>query len=135
MPDLAVLEQLMKSGKTDYVIQTIRTNLGEYNKKGLPGAMLLLGKALLQKYDQDEKKDRKLLIRAGLNLVWVYAEFASSPEAPESLYIATVVHRKLHEPAAVRMALKVLVDSYGGADKNPWSAKAAKELTEMSPGK
>ena len=133
--NLAVLEQLMKSGKTDNVIQNIRANLKEYNNIQLPGAMLLLGKGLLQKYEQDGKRDRKLLIRAGLNLVWVYAEFASTPEAPEALYLAAVVNRQLHEPPAVRKALEVLVESYGGSDENPWAAKAAKELAEMSPGK
>ncbi len=134
-PDLAVLGRLLKSGKVDGVIRKIRSNLKEYGKPQLPGAMLLLGKAQLQKYEQGGKKDRKLLIQAGLNLVWVYAEFGSEPEAPEALYLAAQVNRQLNEPVAVRKALEVLVDSYDGGSENPWVTKAEKELAEMSAGK
>ena len=125
----------MKSGKAEGVIRKIRSNLKEYDKRQLPGAMLLLGKAQLQKYEQGGKKDRKLLIQAGLNLVWVYAEFGSEGEAPEALYLAARVNRQLNEPVAVRRALEVLVDSYGGANENPWATRAEKELAEMSAGK
>ncbi len=68
----------------------------------------------------------------GLNLVWVYAEFGSEGEAPEALYLAARVNRQLNEPVAVRRALEVLVDSYGGANENPWATRAEKELAEMS---
>jgi tetratricopeptide (TPR) repeat protein len=132
--DLDVLGRLLKAGKIDDVIAQIEPRLKDTPVDQLPGSLLLLGKAQWAKYNQGGEKDRKLLLKAGLNFMWVYSHFNDEDEAPEALYLAAQVNRELGEPEAVGRALTELVNEYGGEEEeeNPWVAKARRELDELS---
>ncbi|MBN1554130.1 MAG: hypothetical protein JXA11_05255 [Phycisphaerae bacterium] len=126
--DLEVLEQLVKAGKYDDVIEKLAPRLESLPRNELAGPLFLLAKAQWLKYQADEPKDPKLLLRAGLNLMWVYSAFGNSDDAPEALYLAAEVHTALKDAAAARRALEELVEQFGGAEDNPWVEQAQRQL-------
>jgi tetratricopeptide (TPR) repeat protein len=124
MSDLDVLARLVEAGKYDDVIEKLAPRMQTLPRNDLSGPLFLLAKAQWLKYQADEPKDQKLLLRAGLNLMWVYSAYGNSDEAPEALFLAAQLHRAMNDPAAARRALEELVEQFGGAEDNPWVSKA-----------
>lgn len=133
--NLDALEGLLKAGKAGKagaVIEKIQAGLGKYDSKQLPSALLLLGKAQLQKFDADGKTDKKLPVAAGLNFMRVYACFGKAPQAPEALYLAGIANEIIGDDNAAERAMKKLVVEYSQTDpENEFVVKAKKKLTEL----
>jgi len=127
--DLDVLARLLGSGKYDDVIEKLTPRIETLPRNDLAAPLFLLAKAQWLKYQADEPKDQKLLLRAGLNLMWVYSAYGNSDEAPEALFLTSEVLEAMNDPAAARLAREELVEQFGGAGKNPWVGKA-QELLE-----
>lgn len=127
--DLDVLARLLGSGKYDDVIEKLAPRIETLPRNDLAAPLFLLAKAQWMKYQADEPKDPKLLLRAGLNLMWVYSAYGNSDEAPEALFLTAQVLEAMNDPAAARLAREELVEQFGGAGKNPWVGKA-QELLE-----
>jgi TolA-binding protein len=127
--DLDVLKRLVEAGKYDDVIKKLAPRIKSLPRNDLAGPLFLLAKAQWLKYQADEPKDRKLLLRAGLNLMWVYSAYGNSDEAPEALFLTAQLHKALNDTDAARNALEELVEQFGGADDNPWVTRA-QELLE-----
>lgn len=126
--DLDVLRRLMESGKYDEVIEKLAPRMKTLPKRDLTGPLFLLAKTQWRKYQADEPKDRKLLLRAGLNLMWVYSAYGNSDEAPEALFLAADVHGAIGNNDAARRALVELVEQFGGGEDNPWVNRARETL-------
>ncbi|MCD4824601.1 MAG: hypothetical protein K8S55_08335 [Phycisphaerae bacterium] len=126
---LKALAVRLKAGHPGDVIAAIETHFPKYRQVDRPEAMLLLGKAQLLKYKKDGRKNRKLLIEAGLNLMGVFSEYESETQAVEALYLASRVSRELgNKPAALRV-LRELVNNYGDDEQqDTWVKKAEAEL-------
>jgi len=130
--NIDVLENLLKAGKTDTVIERIQAGLKNYGNRQLPGALLLLGKGQLQKFEAGGKVDKKLAVAAGLNFMRVYANFRKAPQAPEALYLAGVTNSMVGDKTAAQLAMRQLIAEYVSADsKNEFVAKAKKKLVEL----
>ncbi len=124
--DLAELGELLESGQARAVAARLSGNMDRISRKNLPAALLMLGKAQLQAGEGD----RKMLIRAGLNLMWVYAEFPLSRQAPEALFNAAEVNRKLGQSVAAELALRQIILQYSDGRYDSWSQKAKTELSK-----
>jgi TolA-binding protein len=130
--NLDVLENLLKTGKADTVIERIQTGLKKYDNKQLPEAMLLLGKAQMQKFEADDGTDKKLLVAAGLNFMRVYVGFDKAPQASEGLYLAGVVNGMIGDKNSGKLAMRQLISEYAQADpENEFVVKAREKLTEL----
>ncbi|MBN1941846.1 MAG: hypothetical protein JW849_00985 [Phycisphaerae bacterium] len=130
--DLAVLGQLVKAGQYDEVIRKLAPRMETLPRNDLAAPLFLLAKAQWLKYQADEPKDPKLLLRAGLNLMWVYSAYGDSDEAPEALFLTAEMHRALKDPVAEQSALEELIEQFGGAGDNPWVEKARGLLESKS---
>lgn len=128
--DLEVLQRLLKAGKYDVVIEQLAPRVAALPRSELAGPLFWLGKAQWLKYQADGGGDRQLLLRAGLNLMWVYSSFSDADEAPEALYLAAEIQDALQDSSAARRAREELVEQYGGAEDNPWVRKARAKLDE-----
>ncbi|MCK5113698.1 MAG: hypothetical protein KAR11_02935 [Phycisphaerae bacterium] len=129
---LDMLVEMLKGGEADKVIDQIEASIGKYTRNQLPEALLLLGKAQLQKFQAGGGADKKLPVAAGLNFMRVYVNFGKAPQAPEALYLAGVANEIIGDKPAVRSAMTQLVTQYAKDDAdNEFVAKARKKLTEL----
>jgi hypothetical protein len=129
---LLVLSHKLKAGQVDEVIAGAAGRIDDCEDEQLPATLLLLGKAQKMKYEQTGLKDRALLAKAGLNLMLIFAEFPSSSEAPEALYLAAKVNEQLGDKTAAAKALRELVTNYGNGGGNEWVKKATADLAAMN---
>lgn len=128
--DLAVLGKLLQAGKAKAVSARISGNIDRFSKKGLPAALLMLGHAQLQAFHMEKRKNRKMLTQAGLNFMWVYAQFPRSKQAPEALFYAAQVNRELDQPTASTLALHEIIRQYSAGRYGEWAWKAQQELNK-----
>lgn len=124
--DLTVLGKLLESGQAETVAARLSENIDRFSHKDLPAVLLMLGKAQLQA----GRGDRKMLLQAGLNLMWVFAEFPRSKQAPEALFYAAEVNRQLGQSVAAALALREIIRQYTAARYGSWSQKAKAELNK-----
>lgn len=129
---VAVMEKLLEGGKIDEVIDTVQKNFPDYSRQEKPGMVLLLGRA--QQAKARQTRSAELLKQAGLNFVYIYAEFGQSPEAIEALYRAAMVSKALGDLNGAGHALTALVNAYGGEDDNEWVAQARDALDGLRSG-
>ncbi len=129
---LLVLSHKLKAGQFDEVIAGTGGRIDDCEDEQLPATLLLLGKAQKMKYEQTGRKDRALLAKAGLNLMLIFAEFPSSSEAPEALYLAAKVNEQLGDKTAAARAMMELVTNYGNGGGNEWVKKATADLAAMN---
>jgi len=113
-------------GQYDAAAEIIKSKLGRFTNKELPGALLLLGKALQLSYEKGGSKDAEKLKEAGLCFMRVAACFdASTPQVPEALYLGAMVERAFGNEVAANKALKMLVDQH---PTSQWAQKAKAAL-------
>ena len=128
---LESIEMLLKGDKPDRALKFIEEDLHKYTRPQLPKAMLLRGMAQLQiaKTKTDQARSM-LLVRAGLNFMRVVVADPKSPEAPEALFQAGMIHTMLAKPnlRAARAAYNKVISDYG---RNPAAAKARKALASL----
>jgi tetratricopeptide (TPR) repeat protein len=125
---LRAMRTLLEAGKIDRVAEQIGKNLKSYDAQDLPEALTLLGRAQLAQYQAGGgSADRSLLIKAGKNLVVVFAMWPGTDEAPEALYHAAIVNRELDEQPAVTATLEKVIEEYPDTE---WAAKARDALEE-----
>ncbi len=120
----------MKDGQFDEVIELLQPRMKQFAAPELPTAMLLLGKARLEKAKAEPKKpaSRKLLIEAGLDLMRVAVFFTSSSEAPHSLFLAGEVNERLGNARGAKAAYSAVVRRYA---KSPAAKDAKKAMERM----
>ncbi|MCK4625459.1 MAG: hypothetical protein KAV00_09135 [Phycisphaerae bacterium] len=120
----------MKEGQFDKVIELLQPRMKQFAAPELPTAMLLLGKAKLEKAKAESKKpaSRKLLIEAGLDLMRVAVFFTSSSEAPHALLLAGEVNERLGNNRGAKAAYSAVVRRYA---KSPAAKEAKKALERM----
>ncbi len=116
----------IKLGQYDAAAENIKSKLSRFTNSELPGALVLRGKALQLSYEKGGAKDVRKLKEAGLCFMRVAACFdASTPQAPEALYLGAMVERALGNEVAAANALRMLVDRHAASE---WAQRAQAAL-------
>ena len=116
----------IKLGRYDDAAENIKSKLSRFTNSELPGALVLRGKALQLSYEKGGAKDVRKLKEAGLCFMRVASCFdASTPQAPEALYLGAMVERALGNEVAAANALRMLVDRHAASD---WAQRAQAAL-------
>ncbi len=118
----------MKERRFDRVIELLQPRMKQFTAAELPTAMLLLGKAKLEKAKRESKKPdaKKLLTEAGLDLMRVAVFFSTDSEAPYALFLAGQVNERLGNNRGAKAAYSAVVNRFA---KSP-AAKDAKRVLE-----
>jgi TolA-binding protein len=110
----------------------IQPRLKQFSSGELPTALHLLGKAQLgmASTEQDAERARRLRLRAGLNLMRVYAGFPDSEEAVESLLLAGRACEQLGNESAAKAVYDDILKRFADTPAAESAREARKRIEE-----
>ncbi|MBI5723518.1 MAG: tetratricopeptide repeat protein [Planctomycetes bacterium] len=106
------LRALLEGNKLDECIAAVYKGLktDKYKDADLPEVFFILAQAQLARHARSS--DQALLVEAGLNFMRVAVFYPSSRQAPEALFNAGQINRKLNNKAAARAAFQKIIETY-----------------------
>jgi hypothetical protein len=100
------------------------------NRDELETALLLMGRAQMIAYENSPKKDRELLLQAGLNFMRVATFYPFGRNVPEAMYRAGEVNAALGNQAAALNAFRMVVQRHGDSEFARAAAGAIEGLSK-----
>jgi TolA-binding protein len=124
----------LKKGDYAEVVGLVEGRLAGFSAADLPAALYFLGRAEMELAGKETNADIacETLLRAGLNLMRVVANFPDSQYAPEALYSAGELNQRLGNRAAAKAAYEAVVKRYGQS-ASAEKAAAALEAIQSKP--